>query len=79
MTKDFKKPLRDWACPSYDPGTGRAASSLGSGEPYSAEGEHINPSRQLPGGQPGKGSPSLKALDAQRTTVSTPVKSRPVG
>lgn len=72
-------PLRDWAYPSFDPNTGRAASAFGHGEPVTIEGEHIAPNRQMPKGQPGKGSPSLKELDASRCTNYTPVNKRPLG
>jgi hypothetical protein len=41
-------PLRDWACPSYDPATGRAASSLHNPADVTIEGERIRPSAQLP-------------------------------
>jgi hypothetical protein len=72
-------PLREWAAPSYDPNTGRAAWSLGHGEATTIEGERIAPNRQMPRGQPGKGSPSLKEIDAQRCTDYTPVNKRPIG
>jgi hypothetical protein len=74
-------PLRDWSTPSYSPDDGRAAKSseqFSSGR-YGAEGEAWSTNPQFPVGQPGKGSPSLKQLDAARTTNPTPVRKRPVG
>jgi hypothetical protein len=72
-------PMREWAAPSYDPNTGRAASAYGDRQPVTIEGERISPNRQMPKGQPGKGSPSLKELDASRCTDYTPVNKRPLG
>ena len=46
-------PLRDWACPSYDPATGRAASSLHGPADVTIEGERIRPSAQIPNKDPG--------------------------
>jgi hypothetical protein len=72
-----KGPLRQWASPSYHPETGRAVrSSLGpdganisievdNGRSLSTQG-----SRQIAAahGTPGKGSPSWREVDQNRTT-----------
>ena len=41
-------PMREWAAPSYDPNTGRAASAYGDRQPVTIEGERISPNRQMP-------------------------------
>jgi hypothetical protein len=79
MTKMRTENLRGWASPSYDPATGKEASKFGDGQSYSAEGMRISPNRQMPRGQPGKGSPSWKEIDANRCTDYTPVSKRPLG
>jgi len=72
--------LKDWSCPSYSADDGRAAkSSEELRSSYGADGETWSVSAQMPAGQPGKGSPSLKELDAARCTNATPVRKRPVG
>jgi hypothetical protein len=43
------------------------------------EGERITPNAQLPVGQPGPGSPSLKQIDASRCQNPTPVSKRNIG
>jgi hypothetical protein len=50
------EPLKSWSSPSYDPRTGKSASAFGDGEPFSAEGIRIDPSRQLKEGA--NGTPS---------------------
>jgi hypothetical protein len=72
-------PLREWAAPSYDPNTGRAASAYGDGQPVTIEGEHIAPNRQMAKGIPGPGSGGWREIDAQRCTDTTPVNKRPLG
>jgi hypothetical protein len=73
-------PLRDWACPSYSPDDGRAAKSTeGIRSRYGADGENWTTSAQMARGTPGKGSPTLRELDAQRCQNRTPVNKRPVG
>lgn len=71
--------LRQWASPSYDPATGKEASKLGGSGAYSAEGFRVSPSRQLPKGQPGKGSPSWSEIDKARCNLGTKVTDRPIG
>ena len=57
-------PLRDWACPSYDPRTGRAApSSEGYKESVTIEGETIRPSAQIPDDPGVHGAPSFAERD----------------
>jgi hypothetical protein len=60
-------PLRDWACPSYDPATGRAASSLHNPADVTIEGERIRPSAQLPHDPGADGGFSWKQIDARRS------------
>jgi hypothetical protein len=57
-------PLRDWACPSYDAITGRAASS--SDENMT----HAQPSTQMP-------PAGFYGRDRARTQIATPVRKRP--
>lgn len=78
MKDSFKKePLRDWSCPSYLAEDGRAAkSSMPLKSSYGADGETWTTSRQMPGGQAGPGSPSLKQIDAARCQDPTPVRKR---
>jgi len=72
--------LKDWAMPSYSPDDGRAAkSSMPLQQTYGADGESWGVSAQMPAGQPGPGSPSLKEMDAARCTNATPVRKRPIG
>jgi hypothetical protein len=63
------KPLRDWAAPSYDPKTGRAASSLGTGESASYDGLRCNPSSQRDAGRTAGegGAPGFAECDRART------------
>jgi hypothetical protein len=74
-------PLRDWASNSYDPNTGRAASSLrGDGVSTTIEGERISPSRQMPRRDNATGGgATLAEQDPARCQNPTPVKSRPLG
>lgn len=74
-------PLRAWNSNSYDPATGRAASSLDDdgSSAHVVAGNHGNARAVTPGGEPGKGSPSLAALDRQRSQDSTPIRKRPQG
>lgn len=61
-------PLRDWACPSYDPATGRAASSLHGPADVTIEGERIRPSAQIPSNDPGvHGALSFQERDARNS------------
>jgi hypothetical protein len=64
-------PLREPACASYDPNTGRAASSVDG--PNAREhvwaGNHAKPDPQIPGG--------FDHIDQQRTQNPQPVKHRP--
>jgi hypothetical protein len=74
-------PLRDWASNSYDPKTGRAASSLmNDGAPFSCEGMRITPNKQLPRRDAkAGGAMSWGEMDERNTQGSTPVKDRPIG
>jgi hypothetical protein len=73
------QPLRSWACPSYDPNTGKAASAfLPWGARTTIEGQEIAPNSQLARGQTAPGTPSLKELDQMRTQGGS-VKNRPYG
>jgi hypothetical protein len=47
MSNKTYRPLRTWASASFDPKTGRAASSLDYGGSFSADGIRINPSSQI--------------------------------
>jgi hypothetical protein len=61
-------PLRDWAAASYDPKTGRAASSLmPNGSSTTIEGEHIAPSAQLDHSSGRGGADSWKEFDRRNT------------
>lgn len=71
-------PLRCWSMASYDPNTGRCASSLHGPGDVTIEGERIRPNAQMPGGQTAPGTPSLKELDARRTQGGD-VRKRPYG
>jgi hypothetical protein len=76
-------PLRNWSCPSYSASTGRAVNSSEAlkGSYSAPAGSGIEPwsgNAQLPAGQPGKGSPTWKQIDANRTQGGS-VKNRPVG
>jgi hypothetical protein len=63
---------RQWAAPSYDPNTGRAASSLspdqGGPSPVGAKVGRGN--RQMP-------AHGFDGRDARSTTIPTPVRNRP--
>jgi hypothetical protein len=73
-------PLRQWAAPSYDPDTGRAAaSSMEPQRSYNFDGEHCHPNAQAPRGQHPGNTPSFEELDRSRTTNPTPVRKRPLG
>jgi hypothetical protein len=68
MTSESKKrgPMREWAAPSYDPRSGRAAAS--SMEPrasYSFDGQPCHPSRQISATlTPGQGgAPGISAMN----------------
>lgn len=72
--------LRDWADASYSPDNGRAAkSSMPLEKSYGAVGERWSTNAQMAKGQPGKGSPTFKQIDAQRWQNKTPVSKRPIG
>jgi hypothetical protein len=71
-----KRPLREANAPSYDPHTGRAASSVD--EPDSSvhitNGNHARPNRQLPRDDSG-----FQARDRRCTQSRVPVAKRPLG
>lgn len=68
-------PMRQWGEASYDPTTGRAASSLEqSGARTSHDGESISPNRQLP-----KEGNGFQARDRRATQDPTPVHRRQIG
>jgi hypothetical protein len=76
-----KGPMRQWSAPSYSPDDGRSVSSVdeqGSRE-HVWQNNHTTGNAQLPSGEPGKGSPSWKAIDAQRCQNATPVHRRRIG
>jgi hypothetical protein len=50
-------PLRQRSSASYDPRSGKSASAFGDGEPFTAEGIRIDPSRQM-GADGALGKPS---------------------
>jgi hypothetical protein len=61
-------PLRDWNSSSYDPKTGRAASSLmNDGDSVTIEGEAIHPSAQLDHSSGRGGAQSWKEFDKRNT------------
>jgi hypothetical protein len=74
-------PLRDWASNSYDPRTGRAASSLmNEGAPVTIEGQRITPNKQMPRRDTsGGGAETWAEFDARNCQGGTPVKDRPIG
>jgi hypothetical protein len=69
-------PMRQWAEKSYDPATGRSASSLD--EP-GGTGNDAHGSRQLPHGEGHGNAPGFAELDRRRTQGRTPVAKRPIG
>jgi hypothetical protein len=74
-------PLRDWASNSYDPRTGRAASSLmNEGAPFSSEAGRITPNKQMPRRDTsGGGAETLAERDSRCTQGGTNIKDRPLG
>jgi hypothetical protein len=71
-----KGPMRQWASPSYDPATGRSASSV---DPQDSRSHiwadnHAEPNRQLPHENSG-----FQARDRRCTQDKTPVHKRRLG
>jgi len=64
--KNTNTPLRGWASASYNKETGRAASAFGS---TSAEGESTVGNSQIEAahGKPGRGSPTCRENDRERS------------
>jgi hypothetical protein len=73
--------LRDWGSNSYDPRTGRAASSLlNDGAPFSSEDGRVTPNKQLPRKDTSSGgAETLNEHDSRCTQGGTPVAKRPIG
>jgi hypothetical protein len=67
-TKQTQTPLRDWSTGSYDPMTGRAASSTrAAGTSSSHDGLHVSPSPQIPRDRGERGAPGCAENDRHRT------------
>jgi hypothetical protein len=75
-SRDYHHHGRQWAAPSYDPNTGRSASSIDEQDSsqHIWSDNHASPNRQLPREDSG-----FQARDKRCTQNSVPVRDRKIG